>query len=68
MMSFPTRPSAIRTGRLAASIEQFPGQQAPAGVANPRGQDSRPNAAHREIYLKPLRIDKNNLDQAEAKD
>ena len=65
----PDAAKAIRTGRLTASIEQFPGQQARQAlrllVARIRDGQMPPT---REIYLKPLLIDKNNLDQAESKD
>jgi ABC-type sugar transport system substrate-binding protein len=65
----PDAAQCIREGRLTASIEQFPGQQARQAlrflVAKIRDGKSPPS---KEVYLTPLAIDKNNLDQAEVKD
>ncbi|MHB1035231.1 MAG: substrate-binding domain-containing protein [Pirellulales bacterium] len=64
----PDAAKCIREGRLTASIEQFPGQQARqalrALVAKIRDGQS---PASKEVYLTPVAIDKTNLDQAEDK-
>ncbi len=64
----PDAAKCIREGRLTASIEQFPGQQARqalrALVAKIRDGQSPKS---KEIYLTPVAIDKTNLDQAEDK-
>jgi ABC-type sugar transport system substrate-binding protein len=65
----PDAARGIKEGRLTASVEQFPGQQARRAlrllVAKIRDGQPPPR---REIYLTPLVIDKSNLDRAEAKD
>ena len=63
----PDAARSIKEGRLTASVEQFPGQQARRAlrllVAKIRDGQPPPR---REIYLTPVVIDKNNLDRAEA--
>ena len=58
----------IRQGKLNATIEQFPGEQARKAlrflVDNIRGGKNPPS---KEIYIKPIAIDKTNLEQAEDK-
>jgi ABC-type sugar transport system substrate-binding protein len=65
----PDAAACIKQGRLTASIEQFPGQQARKAlgflVAKLRDGKTPPS---KEVYLTPVVIDKHNLDQAEAKD
>ncbi len=65
----PDAAKCIEEGRLTASIEQFPGQQARQAlrflVASIRDGQLPPS---KEVYLTPMAIDKSNLDQAEAKD
>ncbi len=65
----PDAAKCIREGRLSASIEQFPGQQARQAlqilVAHIRKNQPPPS---KQVYLTPIAIDKSNLDQAEAKD
>jgi ribose transport system substrate-binding protein len=65
----PDAAKCIREGRLTASIEQFPGQQARQAlrflVAHIRKGQLPPS---KQVYLAPVAIDKGNLDQAEAKD
>ncbi|MGA2066473.1 MAG: substrate-binding domain-containing protein [Thermoguttaceae bacterium] len=65
----PDAARAIEEGRLTASIEQFPGQQArkALGLLVAQIRDGKPPPA-KEIYLTPLAIDKHNLDKAEVKD
>ena len=66
--AIPDAVDAIRKGRLTATIEQFPGQQARRAlqvlVAHLRNGKS---PTSREIYLKPIAIDKDNLDKMERK-
>lgn len=58
----------IKRGKLNATIEQFPGEQARRAlrflVENIRGGKNPPS---KEIYIKPIAIDKSNLEQAEVK-
>ncbi len=65
----PDAAKCIREGRLTASIEQFPGQQARQAlrflVAYIRKGQRPPS---KQVNLTPIAIDKDNLDQAEAKD
>jgi len=65
----PDAAKCIKEGRLTASIEQFPGQQARQAlrflVARIRDGQLPPS---KEVYLTPVAIDKTNLDRAEAKD
>lgn len=64
--AIPDALACIREGRLTASIEQFPGQQARQAlrclVAFIRDGQAPPS---KEIYITPVAIDKSNLDQAE---
>jgi ribose transport system substrate-binding protein len=65
----PDAARSIREGRLTASIEQFPGQQARQAlrllVAKIRDGKLPPS---KEVYLTPVAIDRNNLDRAETKE
>lgn len=58
----------IKRGKLNATIEQFPGEQARKAlrflVENIRDGKNPPS---KEIYIKPVAIDKSNLEQAEDK-
>jgi ABC-type sugar transport system substrate-binding protein len=65
----PDAAKCIREGRLTASIEQYPGQQARQAfrILVARIRDGQMPSS-KEVYLTPLVIDKTNLDQAEAKD
>jgi ribose transport system substrate-binding protein len=58
----------IKRGKLNATIEQFPGEQARKAlrflVENIRDGKNPPS---KEIYIKPVAIDKINLEQAEDK-
>jgi ribose transport system substrate-binding protein len=58
----------IKQGKLNATIEQFPGEQARKAlrflVENIRHGKNPPS---KEIYIKPVAIDKSNLEQAEVK-
>jgi ribose transport system substrate-binding protein len=58
----------IKQGKLNATIEQFPGEQARKAlrflVENIRDGKNSPS---KEIYIKPVAIDKSNLGQAEDK-
>jgi ribose transport system substrate-binding protein len=58
----------IKQGKLNATIEQFPGEQARRAlrflVENIRDGKNPPS---KEIYIKPVAIDKSNLGQAEDK-
>ena len=65
----PDAAKCIKEGRLTASIEQFPGQQGRQAlrllVDHIRKGQLPPS---KQVLLKPIAIDKNNLDQAERKD
>ncbi len=65
----PEALKSIRQGRLSATVEQFPGQQGRQAlrllVANIKHGQQPPQ---KEVYIKPLAIDKDNLDQAERKE
>jgi ribose transport system substrate-binding protein len=65
----PDAAQCIRDGRLTASVEQFPGEQARRAlrllVAKIRDGHEPPS---REVFLTPVAIDNSNLDRAEAKD
>jgi ribose transport system substrate-binding protein len=65
----PDAVKCIREGRLTASIEQVPGKQARTALRLLAAQirEGRPPPS-KEVYLTPIVIDKDNLDQAEAKD
>lgn len=58
----------IKQGKLNATIEQFPGEQARKAlrflVKNIRHGENPPS---KEIYIKPIAIDKSSLEQAEDK-
>ncbi len=64
----PDAAEAIRKGRLTASVEQFPGQQARKAlrflVAKLRDGQSPPC---KEVFLTPVVVDKDTLDKAEQK-
>jgi ribose transport system substrate-binding protein len=67
--AIPEALRAIGEGRLTASIEQFPGEQARTAlrllVAKLRDGKDPPS---KEIKIAPVAIDRTNLDQAEKKD
>ena len=65
----PDAAKCIREGRLTASIEQMPGEQARKALQLlvARIREGRKPASN-EVYLTPIAIDKSNLDRAEAKD
>lgn len=64
----PDAAEAIRAGRLTASVEQFPGEQARKAlrflVAKLRDGQSPPSKA---VFLTPIVVDKGSLDKAEQK-
>jgi len=60
---------SIKSGRLTASVEQYPGQQARKAlrflVEKIRDGKLPPS---KEVYITPVAIDKNNLEKAERKE
>jgi len=66
--AIPDALAYIRLGKLDATVEQFPGLQARKALqllVEYLRTGQRPE--EREIYIKPVVIDRNNLDQAERK-
>jgi ABC-type sugar transport system substrate-binding protein len=66
--AIPDALSYIRAGRLSASVEQYPGRQARTSLrllVKHIRDGSRPET--KEVYIKPVVISAENLDQAEEK-